>query len=148
MLKECISMTGLDRSHTSRVCFVLAAHNILHYFTKYACEQLTGLICDILVFILWAFNYFFVLTLFLFSIPFLIDNCFTALKVLLETYFLLHIMCSGTFFTTTHANQFWVGSSKSVWVAETWARSFPDLLLLEDDPVKVELQSFIGIVDA
>lgn len=26
--------------------------------------------------------------------------------------------------------------------------SFPDLLLLEDDSVKVELQGFIGIVDA
>lgn len=26
--------------------------------------------------------------------------------------------------------------------------SFPDLLLLEDDPVKEELQSFIGVVDA
>lgn len=26
--------------------------------------------------------------------------------------------------------------------------SFPDLLLLKDDPVKVELQSFIGVVDA
>lgn len=29
-----------------------------------------------------------------------------------------------------------------------WTCGFPDLLLLENDPVKEGLQSFIGVVDA